>query len=458
MGFFENFPYTNFHDMNLDWVLKEIENLKKYIENYTAVNRVAYAGIWDITKQYPQWALVTSEDSTYLSSKPVPVGIPIDNAEYWILLADLDPRIAGIIQNLSVLNNQVSVINNQVSVINNKMAVLPTATSTKLFTVNKNGGAMFATISEAVNEAKQIATKTDRVVVCVYTGDYEEQIELLGNPGIDIVGIGKVTVHGTKAYPNSTLHTTGDGYFANIDFVSVGLSNYSLHIEAQESADPGTRIKFVNCSFYSNDHNAIGVGVGSNYGVEFIGCSFQTNSSDHFSVYAHNYPKGGLYSSFMRFTSCFLFNTGEGKCWRFENARKIHDPTGAISPLYLYLNGNYSRLGGVSVYDGTKEIQYLPQSGEINGENSVGNSDDVNKVSPYVFDGYVPMGANGAFSIPIEICKQYFIASNVNITDVATSRQIQINVVNPRNGAVDITTGGGTGNTVYRVQFALSRP
>ena len=194
MGFFKNFPYTNFHEMNLDWVLKEIENLKKYIENYTAVNRVAYAGIWDITKQYPQWALVTSGDSTYLSSKPVPVGVAIDNTEYWILLADLDPRIAGIIQNLSVLNNQVT--------------VLPTATSTKFFTVNKNGGAMYTTISEAVNAAKQIATKTDRVVVCVYTSDYEEQIELLGNPGIDIVGIGKVTVHGTEAYPNSTLHTT----------------------------------------------------------------------------------------------------------------------------------------------------------------------------------------------------------------------------------------------------------
>lgn len=458
MGFFENFPYTNFHEMNLDWVLKEIENLKVYIENYTAVNRVAYAGIWDITKQYPQWALVTSEDSTYLSSKPVPVGIPLDNEDYWILLADLDPRIAGIIQNLSVLNNQVDVLNNQVGVLNNQVGVLPTATSTKLFTVNRNGGAMFATISEAVSAAKQIATKTDRVTVCVYRGDYEEQIELLGNPGIDIIGIGKVTVHGTEAYPNSTLHTTGDGYFANMNFVSEGLRNYSLHIEAQESTDPGTRIKFVNCSFRSDDHNAIGIGVGSDYGVEFIGCSFQTDSSDHFSVYAHNFPKGGLYPSFIRFTSCYLINSAGGKCWRFENARKIHDPTGAVSPLYLYLNGNYSRLGGVSVYDGTKEIQYLPQSGEINGENSVGNSDDVNKVSPYVFDGYVPLGTNGAFSIPIEICKNYFTISGVTVTNIATQEQLTISSSNVRNGAVDIVVGGGTGNTVYKVQFTLTRP
>ena len=100
MGFFNNFPYTNFHEINLDWILKEFENLRSYVEEYTAINNVGYAGVWNITEQYPQWSIVTNDDKSYLSKKPVPAGINITNEDFWLHLADLDPRIAGIIKRL----------------------------------------------------------------------------------------------------------------------------------------------------------------------------------------------------------------------------------------------------------------------------------------------------------------------------------------------------------------------
>lgn len=103
MGFFDNFPYTNFHELNLDWLLKEMLKLRSYVENYTALNNVSYAGVWDITKQYTQWAVVSNGDSTYMSKKPVPAGIAIENEEFWIHLADLDPRISGIISELDFM-------------------------------------------------------------------------------------------------------------------------------------------------------------------------------------------------------------------------------------------------------------------------------------------------------------------------------------------------------------------
>lgn len=41
MGLFEHFPYTNFHDLNLDWILKvikelfqEVSNQNEWIENH----------------------------------------------------------------------------------------------------------------------------------------------------------------------------------------------------------------------------------------------------------------------------------------------------------------------------------------------------------------------------------------------------------------------------------------
>ena len=105
MGFFNNFPYTNFHELNIDWLVKEIENLKNYIEQYTAVNKVAYYGIWDITKQYPQWAVVSNKDKTYLSSKAVPYGVDIVNTDFWIELADLDPRYGGLVSAIENLTS-----------------------------------------------------------------------------------------------------------------------------------------------------------------------------------------------------------------------------------------------------------------------------------------------------------------------------------------------------------------
>lgn len=121
MGFFRNFPYTNFHEMNLDWLLEEMEKLKLYVEQYTAINKVEYGGIWDITKQYPRWTIVSNGDTTWLSLQPVPVGIALENADYWQKMADLDPRIAGIIVKISEIENEISETNNNVSKIQNEI-------------------------------------------------------------------------------------------------------------------------------------------------------------------------------------------------------------------------------------------------------------------------------------------------------------------------------------------------
>ena len=41
MGVFEHFPYTNFHELNLDWIVERL----KYIEEHTTVDTVARAGV-----------------------------------------------------------------------------------------------------------------------------------------------------------------------------------------------------------------------------------------------------------------------------------------------------------------------------------------------------------------------------------------------------------------------------
>lgn len=40
MGLFNNFPYTNFHELNVDWILQQVkDSLGKYPEDFAAIMR-----------------------------------------------------------------------------------------------------------------------------------------------------------------------------------------------------------------------------------------------------------------------------------------------------------------------------------------------------------------------------------------------------------------------------------
>lgn len=86
MGLFENFPYANFHELNLDWILHELKELETEITNFVAINSVKYANpiVWDITSQYETNTVVLdSSGNAYLSVQPVPAGVALDRDEYW---------------------------------------------------------------------------------------------------------------------------------------------------------------------------------------------------------------------------------------------------------------------------------------------------------------------------------------------------------------------------------------
>lgn len=110
MGLFDNFPYTNFHELNLDWLLQAMKNLDTSVREYMAVNKVGFGGVWDITKQYPAYTVVADGSQSYISLKPVPSGVAIVNTEYWQLLADLDPRIGPLVEEVDALTGKVNTL------------------------------------------------------------------------------------------------------------------------------------------------------------------------------------------------------------------------------------------------------------------------------------------------------------------------------------------------------------
>ena len=105
-----HYPGTNFHELNIDWLVETVKKLAKELEEYEIVNQIHYAGHWNITKQYPAWSVVvdTSTNTGYISLKPVPAGIDINNSEYWEMIAEFTSIIGDLADRVTDLENKMA--------------------------------------------------------------------------------------------------------------------------------------------------------------------------------------------------------------------------------------------------------------------------------------------------------------------------------------------------------------
>lgn len=95
------YPYTDAHELNLDWILKQIRLIANEVNEFEALNKITFAGVWDITSAYQAWTLVDDgAGNGYISLKPVPAGVDLSNTEYWqqvcnyaAIFTDFDNRI-----------------------------------------------------------------------------------------------------------------------------------------------------------------------------------------------------------------------------------------------------------------------------------------------------------------------------------------------------------------------------
>ena len=89
--FGENFPYTNFHDLNLDWIIQTIKTLADEVEKRTTAKiNIADPLQWDIDSQYPELTVVMDHGSAYLAVQAVPYGVNISNTDYWEKIFDVE--------------------------------------------------------------------------------------------------------------------------------------------------------------------------------------------------------------------------------------------------------------------------------------------------------------------------------------------------------------------------------
>ena len=84
---FNEYPYRNIEDLNLDYLQARVRNLEKIVEQFVALESVTFADPiqWNITTQYAKNTVVLdSEGDAFISIKPVPTGVYLNNGEYWL--------------------------------------------------------------------------------------------------------------------------------------------------------------------------------------------------------------------------------------------------------------------------------------------------------------------------------------------------------------------------------------
>ena len=92
-------PYTNFHDLNLDWVIEVLNEFNTKLTDFVSLATIKYADPiqWDITNQYEaNTVVVDSNGNAYLSVRPVPSGVSLDRVEFWTKIGNFDELWADV--------------------------------------------------------------------------------------------------------------------------------------------------------------------------------------------------------------------------------------------------------------------------------------------------------------------------------------------------------------------------
>ena len=117
---FDVYPYTNFHEMNDDWIIQIIKELDQKLDDFVAVNSLTYADPLDynVGVVYERNTVVVYDNAAYVTKRTVPAGVLPSNDEYWLMIFPFGDLIqtgidAGVAEMSQRVNEALAVANTQ---------------------------------------------------------------------------------------------------------------------------------------------------------------------------------------------------------------------------------------------------------------------------------------------------------------------------------------------------------
>lgn len=339
---YENFPYSNFHELNADWILEQVRE---------CVKKVADLGLsFEELKEYV---------NNYFSSLDVDGSIA---KEIQLLI---DNGTMGALINQTLLG-EINAKVDSVSALVSKAYV----SGGQILTVGKHGGVMFESISSAVDYAVNNGVSSEKpFTILIEPGLYEEQLVLMNVHGLNFIGTGSiypnnsVLIRYNGAYPDCVIHAEGDITFKNIRVQNTNGSTYAVHVDPVDRGTTGV-VEFRDCRIQGT--TAVGYGSGINTQLRLINCQLVGGGD---VLYAHNSAYPNRSGQFLFVVGCY-FNHTSGKAVMIDDAG--YSNGGVSSVMTVIFSGNYTD------YAGYLNIQFRKATGVQSTWKSYLPNDDAN--------------------------------------------------------------------------------
>ena len=168
--FINQFPYSDFHELNLDWIIKEVKRLNSEMNTFKGINSIEYLGAWNIAEQYSPWSIVSTSESAYMSIKPVPAGVDINDTSYWIYVfsfrvdQELDITSLYAVSNRAV-TEAINNINTHFSeLIDEEVSEINTHISEEVSTLNNRITSEVSTLNNSIDNETAARNSDDTIL------------------------------------------------------------------------------------------------------------------------------------------------------------------------------------------------------------------------------------------------------------------------------------------------------
>ena len=121
---YNEYPYSDAHELNLDWIIKTVKHYENIVNDFVAFNKLIWAGSWDGNKTYVKWSIVQDGSGDgYLAIQAVPANVPLTNTNYWVMVANYSALYAAFNSRITALESEMAAVEDNLGLLNNRRYV-----------------------------------------------------------------------------------------------------------------------------------------------------------------------------------------------------------------------------------------------------------------------------------------------------------------------------------------------